>query len=143
MALAPGGGGIPLGDIDQDELLRSVTNVLRTRLRALIQTAAFNNIGRSAQQLTFHTNELVNRHTNNSVRINTTTIDHGATANFANNVTTTGFIVFRNFAGTETYYRNYDIRETADAAADERLKVLENPVKLEGSVTQNYNIALL
>jgi hypothetical protein len=143
VTLAAGLGGIPLGDINTGALRTSVTSALKLRFRNLIHTAAFNDIGRTAQQLTFRNNQVVNRHTSRNIRINTTTVEPGRSRVFANNVTMRGFIVYRNLTGSDTYYRNYDIRETANAADGERLRVLVNPVKLEGTVTQDYRIQLL
>ncbi|WP_067570593.1 hypothetical protein [Nocardia acidivorans] len=139
------GGALPVGagGINVAALLTNVTAMLHTRFRLLIQTAAFNNLGRSHHHLTFHNNELVNRHETRKLRIGNTTIDPGRSHTFAAG-TMNGFTVFRHLPGLDTYYRNYDFNETTDAAVDERLRIQYNPVVLNGTLAPaNYNIQLL
>lgn len=145
VTLPQGGGALPVGagGINVAALLGSVTGILKTRFRLLILTAAFNNLGRSPDQLTFHNNEVVNRHETRKVRIGGTTIEPGRSHTFATG-TMNGFTIFKNLPGLDTYYRNYDLDENTDAAVDERLRIQYNPVVLSGTLAPaNYDIQLL
>lgn len=142
ITLVQGGGGLAVGGaggINVATLRTSVTNALKLRFRVLIQTAVFNDLGRSAQQVTFLNNEVSNRHNERRIRIGATTVAGLGTHIFAAG-TMNGFIVFQQLAGNDTYYRNYDVRENVNATNGERLRVTHDPVTLVGAVSQRINL---
>jgi hypothetical protein len=139
--LVQGGGGLPVGagGINAAALNTSVTNALKLRFRVLILTAAFNDLGRSAQQVTFLNNTVTNRHNHRRIRIGVTTVNGLGSHAFAAG-TMNGFIVFQLLPGSDTYYRNYDVRENVNATNGEGLRVTHGPVTLVGAVSQGINL---
>lgn len=137
-ALAVGAGGINLA-----ALTTSVENALKLRFRNLITTNAFNDLGRTPQQVTFQNNRVVNRHAARRLFVSGQMITGGQNRNFAAG-TMRGFAVYQFLAGNDTYYRNYDIRENLNANNREDLRVIHgNPVTLNGTFSGNINIVLL
>lgn len=58
--------------------------------------------------------------------------------------TMNGFAVVQFLPGTDTYYRNYDVRENVNANNGEQLRVLHGAqVTLNGTFSGNINLHLL
>ena len=142
--LVQGGGALVVGagGINLAAFRTSVENALKLRFRNLITTNAFNTLGRSAQQVTFQNNRVVNRSDARRVVVGAHTINAGANRLFAAG-TMNGFAVYELLAGNDTYYRNYDIRENVNANNGEDLRVLHGPVSFNGTFSENINIVLL
>jgi hypothetical protein len=128
-AIAVGAGGVNAGT-----LTNIVTLALKQQFAALTRTAAFNNLGRSPQQVTFQNNEVVNRTDTKSVLIGTTMIAAGANHVFPAANTMNGFVVYQALGGGDFYYRNYDVRENVAARAGERIRVLHDDRLLSASL---------
>jgi hypothetical protein len=143
ITLAQGGGGLAVGPggINAANLQSSVERALKLRFRALIQTAAFNDLGRAPQQLTFLNNQVTNR-LDKSIRIGATVIQAGANHTFAAG-TMNGFVVVQNLPGDDTYYRNFDVRGNMAAGNGEAFRLTSGPIKFAGVVSGDVTIVEL
>jgi hypothetical protein len=140
-------GRLPVGagGINAATLTTRVSDALKRQFRILIRTAAFNNMGRTPQRVTLRNTKIINRFENETLLIHVgahlteirPTQSHTFVDGFLN-----GLVLARNLPGTDTYYRNIDVREDVALGDGEPLKVTANtapgaatPVVLTGAIS--------
>lgn len=142
-----GPGRLPVGPegINAATLTTRVSDALKRQFRILIRTAAFNNMGRTPQRVTLRNTKIINRLADETIFIHVgahlTEIRPAQSHTFVDGFLN-GLVLARNLPGTDTYYRNIDVREDAALGNGEPLKVTANtvpgaatPVALTGAIS--------
>lgn len=145
--LRTGPGRLPVGagGINTATLTTKVSDALKRQFRILIRTAAFNNMGRTPQGVTLRNTKIINRLEDETLLIHVgahlTEIRPAQSHTFVNGLLN-GLVLARNLPGTDTYYRNIDVREDVALGDGEPLKVTANtvpgaatPVVLTGAIS--------